>query len=198
MNIFSKNSELAEKDPRTVSQTNQNEIVRRSQPKPISQLKSQDSPFKQPSTSTDGLEETIISADFTIIGNVISKQKVTVDGTIHGDMHCASLVVAENANIIGSIVANDVTIAGTVMGSIFGHKTMLNSTAHVEGDIFHQGLAIELGAVFEGRSQGSEDPMINAPKPETFTETAARKARASDAQQGSTAEKIIMGSNLDN
>jgi len=199
MNIFPKKSDIAENNTRTASQTNRNEVTSRPQSKPIRQLQSPDSPFKQPGTSSDGLEETIISADFTIIGNVISKQKVTVDGTIHGDMHCASLVVAENANIIGSIVANDVTISGTVMGSVFGHKTMLNSTAHVEGDIFHQGLAIELGAVFEGRSQGTDDPMINAPKPESLAETAMRNARAGDTQTSSAAaDKLIAGSNPKN
>lgn len=196
MNIFPKKSETFERETSSGQQTNRNEVVAQSQPKPISQLQSQNSPFKNPGTTPENLEETIISADFTIIGNVISKQKVTVDGTIHGDMHCASLIVAENANIIGSIVASDVEISGNVMGSVFGNKTKLNSTAHVEGDIYHQGLAIELGAVFEGRSQGTEDPMINAPKPESLAESAARKANSGEGQFN-TAEKLVSGSNVD-
>lgn len=194
MNIFPKKSESSEKGTITTPQSNGKEVVAQSQPKPISQLQSDSSPFKNPGTTPDNLEETIISADFTIIGNVISKQKVTVDGTIHGDMHCASLIVAENANIIGSIVASDVEISGNVMGSVFGNKTKLNSTAHVEGDIFHQGLAIELGAVFEGRSQGTEDPMINAPKPESLAESAARKASSGEINL-SVAEELVSGSN---
>ena len=196
MNIFPKKSETSERETKSISQTNQNQVVTQSQPKPINRLQTQDSPFKNPGSTPDNLEETIISADFTIIGNVISKQKVTVDGTIHGDMHCASLIVAENANIIGSIVASDVEISGNVMGSVFGNKTKLNSTAHVEGDIYHKGLAIELGAVFEGRSQGTEDPMINAPKPESLAESAARKASSGD-RQVSAAENLVSGFSAD-
>jgi cytoskeletal protein CcmA (bactofilin family) len=31
--------------------------------------------------------------------------------------------------------------------------------SHVEGDIYHQSLALEQGAYFEGRSRRSDDPM---------------------------------------
>jgi hypothetical protein len=35
----------------------------------------------------------------------------------------------------------------------------LQSMSHVEGDIYHQSLALEQGAFFEGRSRRSDDPM---------------------------------------
>lgn len=101
---------------------------------------------------------TIISADLTIIGDVISKGKVTLDGDIQGDMHCASLVVGENGDINGGIVANEVVVLGRVIGAIRGDKVMLQSTAHVEGDIFHQGIGIEMGAVFDGTLRRTENP----------------------------------------
>ncbi len=145
-------------------------------PKPLSQLPSKSQSSVKPARSNKPLEETFISADFTIIGNVISKQKVTVDGTIHGDMHCPSLIVAENANIIGNVIAKDITVAGKVIGSVFGNQTTLRSTAHVEGDIHHQGLSVELGAVFEGMSRGTEDPMMIAPKPDNLAEAAFNRS----------------------
>ena len=41
---------------------------------------------------------------------------------------------------------------------------MLQSQAHVEGNIFHKGLAVEQGAHFEGESRPSEDPLATNPE----------------------------------
>ena len=109
---------------------------------------------------------TIISADLTIIGDVISKGKVTLDGDIQGDMHCASLVVGENGDIKGGIIANEVTVLGRVFGSIRGNKVMLQSTSHVEGDIFHQGIGIEMGTVFDGTLKRTENPTAGMATPD--------------------------------
>jgi cytoskeletal protein CcmA (bactofilin family) len=38
-------------------------------------------------------------------------------------------------------------------------RVTLQSMSHVEGDIYHQSLALEQGAYFEGRSRRSDDPM---------------------------------------
>jgi len=43
-------------------------------------------------------------------------------------------------------------------------RVTLQSSSHVEGDIFHQSLAIEQGAFFEGKSRRTEDPIASAPK----------------------------------
>lgn len=106
----------------------------------------------------------IIGEDLTVTGNVLSKGEVQVDGQIQGDVHCSSLIVGEKAQITGGIVAEDVVVRGQVMGSIRGVRVTLQSSSHVEGDIFHQSLAIEQGAFFEGKSRRSEDPIASAPK----------------------------------
>jgi cytoskeletal protein CcmA (bactofilin family) len=38
-------------------------------------------------------------------------------------------------------------------------RITLQAPSHVEGDIFHQSLAIEQGAYFEGKSRRSDDPL---------------------------------------
>ena len=48
---------------------------------------------------------------------------------------------------------------GRVTGSIRGLRVTLQSMSHVEGDIYHQSLALEQGAYFEGRSRRCDDPM---------------------------------------
>lgn len=115
----------------------------------------------------DRVAPSIIGEDLGITGNVISKGEVQVDGQIQGDVHCASLIVGEKAEITGGIVAEDVVVRGRVMGSVRGVRVTMQASSHVEGDVFHKALAIEQGAFFEGKSRRAEDPIATAPKLET-------------------------------
>ena len=134
-----------------------------SHPEPKPQTLSRPIPSSIQDASNVGA--TMISADLTIIGNVYTKGKVVLDGDIDGDMHCKSLVVRENGHIKGGIIANEVTVLGRVIGSIRGNKVMLQSTSHVEGDIFHQGIGIEMGTIFDGTLRRTENPTIGMVKP---------------------------------
>jgi cytoskeletal protein CcmA (bactofilin family) len=77
---------------------------------------------------------------------------VEVNGQIEGEIHCTSLVISRKANVAGTIEAERVIVDGTVEGPIKGGSVVLKSGAHVVGDIYHQSLAIESGAFFDGRS----------------------------------------------
>ena len=104
----------------------------------------------------------IIGEDLTITGNVSSKGEIQVDGQIQGDVQCGSLLLGDKATVNGSVIAEDVVVRGKVMGSIRGLRVTLQAQSHVEGDIYHQSLAIEQGAYFEGKSRRSDDPLANA------------------------------------
>ena len=108
----------------------------------------------------------VIGNDLTIMGNLVSRGEVQVDGEIQGDIHGTNIVVGEKAKITGAIVADEVVVRGHVMGSIRGKRVMLQSSSHVEGDVFHQALSIEQGAFFEGKSRRSEDPTAGVARPE--------------------------------
>jgi len=110
-------------------------------------------------------EETMISADLTIVGNVISKGRVKLEGTIEGDMHCRSLVVGEQGSVTGGIVADEVSVYGRVAGTIRGGQVNLFATAHVEGDIYHRGIGIEMGTHYDGRLKWSNDPSAEQATP---------------------------------
>jgi len=103
----------------------------------------------------------IIGEDLTIEGNVSSKGEIQVDGQIKGDVHCGSLLLGDKAQVDGSVIAEDVVIRGKVLGSIRGLRVSLQSQSHVEGDIYHQSLAIEQGAYFEGKSRRSDTPLAD-------------------------------------
>lgn len=99
----------------------------------------------------------VIGPDLIITGNLVSKGEVQVDGIIDGDIHGSHIVVGENANITGGIVAEEVVIRGHVSGSVRGKRVMLQASSQVEGDIFHNALSIEQGAMFEGKSRRTKD-----------------------------------------
>lgn len=115
----------------------------------------------------------IIGSDLKLVGNAFSDGEVQVDGKIEGDIKCASLVVGDNAEITGGVVAEDVVVRGKVNGSIRGLRVTLQSSSHVEGDIHHQSLAIEQGAFFEGKSRREEDPVSSTAKAGAGAKSAA-------------------------
>jgi cytoskeletal protein CcmA (bactofilin family) len=94
-----------------------------------------------------------IGEDLTITGNVASTGELHVNGRIQGNVHCLALVLGENAQLEGNVVAEDVMVGGRLFGSVNALRVMLQTQAHVEGNLFHKSLAIEQGAHFEGESQ---------------------------------------------
>jgi cytoskeletal protein CcmA (bactofilin family) len=109
----------------------------------------------------------IIGSDLAIEGPSITmrcKGSLRIDGTIEANLHCAELVIGEQAVIVGSIAANKVAVSGRVSGAIFGDNVVLHSKAHVEGDISSCSLAIEQGATFDGRARKVTDPREVSPQ----------------------------------
>jgi cytoskeletal protein CcmA (bactofilin family) len=105
-----------------------------------------------------------IGEDLTITGNVTSNGELHLNGQIQGDVHCVALVLEENAQLEGSVVAEDVMVRGRLIGSVRALRVMLQSQAHVEGNLFHKSLAIEQGTHFEGESRPSENPLSASPE----------------------------------
>lgn len=93
-----------------------------------------------------------IGADFMIEGNISCQGTAQVDGRLKGNIECENLVVGRNAHILGDIRAADVVVYGVVDGNIHCSHLSIMSNASVKGDVFHQGLVIEKGASFFGRS----------------------------------------------
>jgi cytoskeletal protein CcmA (bactofilin family) len=105
---------------------------------------------------------------------VTSKGEIQIDGEIQGDVQCGSLLLGDKSQINGSVLAEDVVVRGRVLGSIRGLRVTLQAQSHVEGDIYHQSLAIEQGAYFEGKSRRTDDPLsTKADKPAAPEKAAA-------------------------
>ncbi len=129
--------------------------------RPVSEISSfgERPPASARSSIPSKMVPSIIGEDLTITGNVTSKGEIQVDGIIDGDVNCGSLLLGDKSQITGGVIAEDVVVRGRVIGSIQGLRVTLQAQSHVEGDIYHQSLAIEQGAYFEGKSRRSDDPL---------------------------------------
>ena len=104
----------------------------------------------------DARHISIISNDLTILGKdleIISKGSVQVDGEIRGDIRGIDVTVGKYGKVIGVVSGERVVVDGEVLGKIQAKQVTLRSNARVDGDILHQSLAMELGAIFNGTSK---------------------------------------------
>ena len=120
-------------------------------------------PAKPTKIETPYRGESVISPDLTIEGNVQSKGSIRLEGTIQGELNCNSVIVERTGMVTGGIEAEDVSVHGKVAGTIRGKSVMLYSTAHVEGDVFHQGIGIEMGTHYDGRLKWSDGATSRTP-----------------------------------
>lgn len=101
----------------------------------------------------------IISTDMVVQGSLVATGDIQVDGRVEGDIESGSLTIGEKATVHGEVTCEEVIIRGRVIGSVRAARVHLAGTSHVEGDIFHQALAVETGAFFEGNCRHSDNPM---------------------------------------
>lgn len=101
----------------------------------------------------------IISTDMIVHGSLVATGDIQVDGRVEGDIESGSLTIGEKATVHGEVTCEEVIIRGRVIGSVRANRVHLAGTSHVEGDIFHQALAVETGAFFEGNCRHSDNPM---------------------------------------
>ncbi len=108
-----------------------------------------------------------IGADIAIKGNLSGGGDLHLDGTIKGDVKVERLTIGETGHVQGAITAETVDVRGRVSGAITAKQVRLFSTAHVDGDVTHEQLSMEIGAYFQGRSLKLQRPApAAAPQPE--------------------------------
>ena len=91
-----------------------------------------------------------ISKNLHIIGTVFSSGKISFNGSIKGTLESKSLYVGESGFIDGKVEADEAVILGRIKGTVKGNKVRLAASSRIEGDTYHQVIAIEDGAIYEG------------------------------------------------
>ena len=91
-----------------------------------------------------------ISENLHITGTLYSKGKISFNGSLKGSLESNSLYVGNNGFIDGKVEADEAVILGRIKGTLKGNKVRLASSSRIEGDTYHQVIAIEDGAIYEG------------------------------------------------
>jgi cytoskeletal protein CcmA (bactofilin family) len=91
--------------------------------------------------------------DLVVEGDVTSSGAVDVQGRMVGSLRAPEVVVAGSGRVEGSVVANDLSVLGSVSGRISARNVQLAPSAVVHADVIHEQIAIEAGAELEGRLQ---------------------------------------------
>ncbi len=115
----------------------------------------------------------VISKNLKITGDLVGDGDVHVSGTIGGNIKCGNLTVGEGAGVKGQIEATKVAIHGSVDGSINAKTVALHRTAKVVGDVAHETLEVESGAVLDGHYKRLE-PHSTPAKEADATSSAAK------------------------
>jgi cytoskeletal protein CcmA (bactofilin family) len=103
-----------------------------------------------------------IQKPLSIFGKVVGHGGLTIFGRVEGEVRASNVVIAEGAQIVGDVVAEELIVSGHVKGTIRANRVKVNSTGVVEGDIFHRALVIEENARFEGTSLRNENEIVNS------------------------------------
>lgn len=115
--------------------------------------------------ASNGATFSVIGTDVLIKGNLSASADLHVDGTVHGDIVCASLVQGESSRVEGAIEAASARLAGSVKGTITVRELVILRSARIEGDVHYDTLTIEQGAQVEGRfAHDADKPAAAAPK----------------------------------
>ena len=92
----------------------------------------------------------LLGKEIKIVGQISSKGAIQLDGILEGEITASKLVIEKSAKVVGSVTSEDLVIKGRIIGPVFGKKVRFGSSARVEGDTFHETIAIEDGAYYEG------------------------------------------------
>jgi cytoskeletal protein CcmA (bactofilin family) len=137
-------------------------------------------------------ETTYFGKNLKITGNVSGDGDLIILGRLEGEFNLkGKLQIAEPAEIVGFVKANDVAVKGNISGNISAtQKVHLDQTARVKGQIACPKLSVEEGASFDGEVKMSAQAI---PKPSPAVNTApipSKGPQATEIAKGpETAEK---------
>ena len=123
-----------------------------------------------------------LGADVTITGNISASTELHIDGTVEGDIDCASLVQGDGSQITGEVKAESARLAGRVDGAIHARELVILRSATINGDVHYEALTVEQGAAVQGRFAPRE---AGAPAKSSSSST-SQASSSSDSTSTST------------
>lgn len=131
------------------------------------------SPNEKPCNTIDTLigARTELKGDLTFSGGLRIDGKLKGNVTAKGDGN-STLILSENALIIGNVTVPHMIINGTIKGTVRAtERVELQPKAEIAGDVYYKVLEVALGAVINGNlvrdvsEQGKDKATIARLKP---------------------------------
>ena len=101
----------------------------------------------------------LLCEDLKVNGRLEAKGDMQIEGLVEGDIFADSVTIGEQAKITGQICASLITVHGQIEGSLRAQSVHLCATCRVEGDIYHESIAVESGAYLNGKVMREQDPL---------------------------------------
>jgi len=118
-----------------------------------------------------------IDADMSASGQIAVLGTVMLEGRFDGDIVCTKLVVGPDGYLHGGVVAEEVVVAGQVVGSVRAIRVHLLTSAILEGEVSHESLQMDGAATLVGESRRHKSLVM----PDNFV-ALRRSARESEVE----------------
>ena len=103
------------------------------------------------STVDNSNSSLMIGEGVTITGTIKANSKVTIQGTVDGDIECNSITISKSGNVKGKIKTDTITVEGKAEGEVNADDVLnIKSTGHVSGKVFYGEIQIEEGGKISG------------------------------------------------
>ncbi len=93
----------------------------------------------------------LLAADSKFIGNLNSDGEVQLDGYFEGEIKVDCLIIGKGGVLKGAAWAEKIIVKGKVNGTLNAAQVIIDASADVVGDVYHDTLSIEAGAAFAGQ-----------------------------------------------
>lgn len=100
-----------------------------------------------------------LGSTVTVRGEVSSTDDLSIEGRVEGPVWCEghAVTIADTAVVTGDVFARDITVAGTVNGTLLAREIVdIRASAHVTGRIVSARLVLAEGGLFHGDVQPNQ------------------------------------------
>lgn len=103
-----------------------------------------------PVAAAAGAKRSVLAEDLELDGDVTSLGPVEVLGKIRGAVRAPDVLISAEGQVDGHVSAINLSVFGTIDGTIMAKAVLLCGSARVQADITHELITIETGAQFDG------------------------------------------------
>ncbi|MEK9680503.1 MAG: polymer-forming cytoskeletal protein [Pelagibacteraceae bacterium] len=88
----------------------------------------------------------LLLSDVELKGKITEKDDIILGCKFDGNIVANKVSLSNTSNINGDVNANDITVEGTIKGSLTAKKVAIKKGCNFEGDVVGESISIEEGA----------------------------------------------------